>query len=125
MSEADVSPSSPAAAPVAAPYYRRHIFFCTNLRDNGQACCQAHEAQAAFEHCKARVKDLGLAGKGGVRVNRAGCLDRCAGGPIAVVYPEGVWYTYVDLADVDEIVDRHLAGGEVVQRLLTPDDVGR
>jgi (2Fe-2S) ferredoxin len=108
-----------------APYYRRHIFFCLNQRDNGQACCAQHAAQAAFQHCKAQVRALGLAGPGQVRVNKAGCLDRCAGGPVAVVYPEGVWYTYVDLADIDEIVTSHLRDGVVVERLCLPPDVGR
>jgi len=60
-----------------------------------------------------------------VRVNKAGCMNRCAGGPVAVVYPEGVWYSYVDNADIDEIVDSHLKRGEVVTRLLLPPDVGR
>ncbi len=46
-----------------------------------------------------------------MRVNKAGCLDRCAGGPVAVVYPEGVWYSFVDNEDIDEIVDSHLQGG--------------
>jgi (2Fe-2S) ferredoxin len=69
------------------------------------------------KRAKQRAKALGLAGKGGVRVNRAGCMDRCEEGPIAVVYPEGVWYTYVDEEDVDEIVDEHLAHGRVVDRL--------
>lgn len=112
-------------APSAPSYYRHHIFFCLNQRSNGEACCADHGAQAAFEHCKARVKAEGLAGPGQVRVNKAGCLDRCAGGPIAVVYPEGVWYTYVDTADIDEIVASHLKHGQVVERLLTPPDVGR
>ena len=58
-------------------------------------------------------------------MNKAGCLDRCAGGPVAVVYPEGTWYTFVDQADIDEIVDRHLALGEVVERLVLPPSVGR
>jgi len=106
-------------------YYKHHVFFCLNQRDNGQACCAQHNAQAAFDHCKARVKSLGLNGPGGVRVNKAGCLDRCAGGPVAVVYPEAVWYTYVDLSDIDEIVERHLKNGEVVERLLTPASAGR
>lgn len=106
-------------------YYERHIFFCLNQRDNGQACCADHAAQAAFDRCKQRVKELGLAGPGQVRVNKAGCLDRCAGGPIAVVYPEGVWYSYVDSADIDEIVTSHLRDGVVVERLLTPPGVGR
>ncbi len=106
-------------------YYQRHIFFCLNERKNGEACCAQFNAQAAFDRCKSQVKASGLAGPGQVRVNKAGCLDRCAGGPIAVVYPEAVWYTYVDLQDIDEIVESHLVKGEVVSRLLTPPDVGR
>ena len=67
----------------------------------------------------------GLAGPGQVRVNKAGCLDRCAAGPVAVVYPEAVWYTYVDEQDIDEIVESHLKNGKVVERLLTPPHLGR
>ncbi|MGI9217542.1 MAG: (2Fe-2S) ferredoxin domain-containing protein [Hydrogenophaga sp.] len=106
-------------------YYERHIFFCLNQRDNGDACCAQHQAQEAFDRCKSQVKALGLAGPGKVRVNKAGCLDRCAGGPIAVVYPEAVWYSFVDASDIDEIVTSHLRDGVVVQRLQTPSDVGR
>jgi (2Fe-2S) ferredoxin len=106
-------------------YYQRHVFFCLNQRTNGEASCGDHDAQGAFDHCKSRVKQLGLAGKGGVRVNKAGCLDRCAGGPVAVVYPEAVWYSWVDQSDIDEIVERHLRDGEVVERLVLPESVGR
>ena len=106
-------------------YYQRHIFFCLNQRDNGEDACAQHGAKDGFDRCKARVKAEGLAGPGGVRVNKAGCLDRCAGGPVAVVYPEAVWYTYVDQHDIDEIVDKHLKHGEVVERLLLPPNVGR
>ena len=60
-----------------------------------------------------------------MRVNKAGCLDRCAGGPVAVVYPEAVWYSFVDNADIDEIVQSHLRDGQVVERLVLPPDVGR
>ena len=106
-------------------YYERHIFFCLNQRDNGQACCAQQGAQAAFEHCKALVKQAGLAGPGQVRVNKAGCLDRCAAGPVAVVYPEGTWYSYVDHSDIEEIVESHLKNGKVVERLLVPAELGR
>ena len=106
-------------------YYRRHVFFCLNQRDNGDACCAAQGARAGFDHCKARVKALGLAGPGQVRVNKAGCLDRCAGGPVAVVYPEAVWYTFVDASDIDEIVESHLRDGKVVERLRLAPEVGR
>ncbi len=114
-----------STAPAAPSYYARHIFFCLNQRTNGEDCCANHGAQAAFEHCKARVKAEGLAGVGQVRVNKAGCLDRCAGAPVAVVYPEGVWYSYVDTGDIDEIIDSHLKHGQVVERLLLALDVGR
>ena len=109
----------------SSSYYQRHIFFCLNQRENGEASCGDHDAQAAFDHCKTRVKQAGLAGPGKVRETKAGCLDRCAGGPIAVVYPEAVWYSYVDASDIDEIVESHLRDGKVVERLLTPPDVGR
>ncbi len=106
-------------------YYKHHVFFCLNERTNGEACCLGQGAQEGFDHCKSRVKKAGLAGPGGVRVNRAGCLDRCAGGPVIVVYPEETWYTYVDQHDIDEIVDSHLGKGEVVQRLLLTPTVGK
>jgi len=111
--------------PNNSPYFKRHIFFCLNERKNNEACCAQQGAQDAFDHCKAQVKALGLAGQGEVRVNKAGCLDRCSGGPVAVVYPEGVWYTYVDKADIDEIVVSHLKNGQVVERLVTPEHLGR
>ncbi|MDI3384513.1 ferredoxin [Xenophilus aerolatus] len=116
---ASSSPSAPGG------YYARHIFFCLNERTNGEDSCARHNAQAGFEHCKSRVKKEGLSGAGKVRVNKAGCLDRCAGGPVAVVYPDAVWYSFVDAADIDEIVDSHLKNGQVVERLLLPPDVGR
>ena len=75
-------------------------------------------AQAAFDHMKARVKKLGLNGEGKVRINRSGCLDRCELGPVMVVYPQAVWYTFVDNDDIDEIIESHLLNGKVVERLL-------
>ena len=107
------------------PYFEKHIFFCLNQREGGQACCANQGAQAAFEHCKASVKAAGLAGAGKVRVNKAGCLDRCAGAPVSVVYPEGVCYTFVDNSDIDDIIESHLKNGQVVERLLLDPGVGK
>lgn len=98
-------------------YYEKHIFFCTNRRDGGRPCCAASDAEALQAYAKERVKALELSGAGRVRVNKAGCLDRCELGPVAVVYPEGVWYTFVDREDIDEIVESHLRDGVPVQRL--------
>ena len=100
------------------PYYQRHLFFCTNKREDGTACCQNYDAQAMRDYAKARTKELGIAGKRGkVRVNTAGCLNRCEEGPVAVVYPDDVWYTYVDKDDIDEIIEQHLLNGNPVKRL--------
>ena len=116
-------PTTPDAP--TASYYGRHIFFCLNDRANGEDSCAHHNAQAGFDRCKSLVKKAGLSGPGQVRVNKAGCLDRCAAGPVAVVYPEAVWYSFVDDSDIDEIVESHLKHGQVVERLLVPPHLGR
>ncbi|MDA0224635.1 MAG: (2Fe-2S) ferredoxin domain-containing protein [Proteobacteria bacterium] len=98
-------------------YFARHVFFCCNQRDDGRVCCNAKAASALRDYAKQRVKALGLAGPDKTRINQAGCLDRCEEGPCVVVYPEAVWYTYVDRADIDEIVEEHLRHGRIVERL--------
>lgn len=96
-------------------YYASHVFFCCNKRDG--ACCSDKGAPAMRNYAKQRIGELALSGPSKVRINQAGCLDRCDQGPCLVVYPDGVWYTYLDEADVDEIIDEHLKGGRVVERL--------
>ena len=98
-------------------HFKYHVFFCGNQRAPGEACCNNHGATDMRNYCKDRVKALGLNGTGKVRINSAGCLDRCEQGPVLVVYPEAVWYTYVDKEDIDEIIDEHLVHGRVVERL--------
>lgn len=102
-------------------HYRYHVFLCTNQREDGSPCCGQEGAAALQVHLKRRTKELGLGGRGGVRVNTAGCLGRCAEGPALVVYPDGVWYTYADQADAEEILREHLQQGRVVERLKLPD----
>ncbi len=97
-------------------YYKYHVFFCTNKREDAGAC-EDCGASALRGYVKQRCKELGISGAGGVRINTAGCLDRCAEGPVIVVYPEAVWYTYVDESDLDEIIEVHLMQGRVVERL--------
>ncbi|MDR2001217.1 MAG: (2Fe-2S) ferredoxin domain-containing protein [Zoogloeaceae bacterium] len=99
-------------------YFKYHVFFCANQRDAGESCCNNHGAAAMRDYCKQRVKALGDKISGRVRINSAGCLNRCEAGPALVIYPEAVWYTYVDREDIDEIIDSHLMQGKVVQRLL-------
>ena len=98
-------------------YYERHVFFCCNQREAGAQCCNNHGSQKMREYAKDRVKQLKLDGPGKVRINQSGCLDRCEQGPVLVVYPEAVWYTYVDKEDIDEIISEHLQNGRIVKRL--------
>lgn len=102
----------------AASFYRHHVFFCCNQRPPGErVCCNDKGASELRDYAKKRVKQLGLAAPGKVRINQAGCLDRCELGPCVVVYPDAVWYTYIDEEDIDEIVDEHLVNGRIVERL--------
>ncbi len=98
-------------------YYKHHVFFCCNQRKEGERCCNDRGSQKMRDYAKERVKALNFDGKGRIRINQAGCLDRCDEGPVLVVYPEAVWYTFVDQHDIDEIIDEHLVRGRVVNRL--------
>ena len=99
-------------------HYQYHVFFCTNLRTDGrQSCGQCNSAEIR-NYAKAQIKQMELSGEGKVRINTAGCLDRCELGPILVIYPEETWYSYLDREDVDEIIEQHLKQGKIVKRLL-------
>ena len=97
--------------------FRHHVFVCENRRpdDDPRGCCAAKGSEAIRDALKDEIKRRGL--KRSVRANSAGCLDSCADGPSIVVYPEGVWYGHVTLADVPEIVESHLVNGRPVERL--------
>jgi (2Fe-2S) ferredoxin len=98
--------------------FKYHMFFCTNQRNDGAKCCEDAQASQMRDYAKQRVKDLGLNAAGGVRINNAGCLGLCEKGPVAVIYPEGVWYSYSDQSDIDEIIHEHLSQGRPVERLM-------
>ena len=101
--------------------FQRHLFLCIHDRGPGhpKGCCAEKGSAEVAAALKRGAYERGL--KRIVRVNKAGCLDQCARGVTCVVYPEAVWYGGVTLADVDEIVERHLVGGEPVERLVIPD----
>lgn len=99
-------------------YYQHHIFFCTNERNDGRRCCEQAGASELRAYAKAKIKSLGMSGKGRIRVNTAGCLDRCGQGPVIVVYPEETWYRYENEKDIDEIIDQHLVNNQQVKRLI-------
>ncbi|MDD5299678.1 MAG: (2Fe-2S) ferredoxin domain-containing protein [Gallionella sp.] len=99
-------------------FYDKHVFFCTNQREDGSACCNNHGAQKARDYMKDKVKELDIPKhQNNIRINTAGCMNRCDKGPVIVIYPEGIWYTYKDESDLDEIIEQHLKNGRVVERL--------
>ena len=98
-------------------YFKHHVFFCTNQRDDGRPCCENLGASEMRSYAKQRIKSLELNGAGKIRINTAGCLDRCSEGPVIVVYPDETWYTYIDQEDIDEIINEHLINGRPVERL--------
>jgi (2Fe-2S) ferredoxin len=105
------------------PFFRAHVFVCCNRRPEGhhRGSCAARGSERLRDYMKARAKELGLKD---VRVNMAGCLDRCEFGPTLVVYPEGVWYRPRTTDDVDEILRAHLQeGGRARRLMLTERDV--
>jgi (2Fe-2S) ferredoxin len=108
---------------VKTSYYKHHVFFCTNKRTDGRPCCQDNRAAEIRDYMKRRIKESGHSGKGQIRVNTAGCLDRCELGPVIVIYPQEIWYTYMDEEDIDEIIESLLSDGEPVERLLISDKI--
>jgi (2Fe-2S) ferredoxin len=99
------------------PYYEAHVFCCTNRRPAGhpRGCGADKGAEELRDYMKGRAKELGLKK---VRINNAGCLDRCELGPTVVIYPEGVWYSVATRDDVDEVLKTHLVEGGRVRRLM-------
>lgn len=99
-------------------FYKYHVFLCTNERKDDCQSCAQYGAVSARKYLKAACKAQGIHGPGKVRINNAGCLDRCELGPVLVIYPGETWYTYVDEEDLDEILQQHLVAGNKVDRLL-------
>lgn len=99
-------------------FFDKHVFFCTNQREDGGDCCANHGAHKAREYMKDKVKALEISTRhNNIRINLAGCMGRCEEGPVIVVYPEGIWYTYRNESDLDEIIEQHLKNGHIVERL--------
>ena len=101
--------------------YVRHIFICTNRRkdDDPKGSCAQKGSEEIRDLFKKELHARGLKTK--VRANKAGCLDVCEHGPNVVIYPEGVWYSRVTKGDVAEIIEQHIIGGKVIERLLIDD----
>jgi len=102
-------------------HFSKHLFVCTNQKAAGKTCCANTGGEPYFDYLKEKLLELELHGPGRFRVSKSGCLGRCSLGPCLVIYPEGLWYTYANKADIDEIVDSYLVKGKHVERLIIPN----
>ena len=104
-------------------YYARHVFVCENIRRDGKCCGGDNPVDnKAVAILRDILKKHNLHGKGKVRINRAGCFNRCQTGPMLAIYPDAIWYRYDNEADLREIANTHLIGGDIVRRLQCDDE---
>ena len=102
-------------------FYQTHILCCCNQRPEGhpRSCCADRGGKEFMDAISARIAAAGL---DNVTVTEAGCMERCELGPAMVIYPDAIWYSYEDEADIDEIIESHLKGGKPVERLVLEPD---
>ena len=108
-------------------FYSHHIFICENQRDAGhpRGCCAEKGSVALRDYAKQKAKEMGLNAPRGVRVNSAGCLDRCELGPVMVIYPDETWYHITSTANIDRILTEHVQNGSPVSDLQLSDNQKR
>ncbi len=99
-------------------FYNKHIFFCTNSRPNGKTSCGHNElSKECYRYAKDSLREANKLGKGKLGVTESRCLGRCEFGPLAVVYPDNIWYKFTSIEDIQRIIDEHLINKKIVRDL--------
>ena len=100
------------------PRFQKHIFICNNKRkeDDPRGSCSDRGSEELLSYAKERIHELGL--KGEIRINKAGCLDACAHGPVMVVYPDDTWYSPKTKNHIEMILDKHIQNNNLAKELV-------